>query len=172
MPPLLEARNIRKVYHGGGQLLGGEVSETVACNDFSLSIDADNPTFTTIAGESGSGKTTIARMLLGLLEPSSVEVLYQGQDARDLKKDGQQRFRQDVQAIFQDPFEVYNADSEIWPGRVEEGSLRKNSGSAAHRRAQAGRDTGSLSAPVVGRPAPTHHDRPRAIAQAQVDYRR
>ena len=54
MPPLLEARNIRKVYHGGGQLFGGEVSETVACNDFSLSIDADNPTFTTIAGESGS----------------------------------------------------------------------------------------------------------------------
>ena len=108
MPPLLEARNIRKVYHGGGQLLGGEVSETVACNDFSLSIDADNPTFTTIAGESGSGKTTIARMLLGLLDPSSGEVLYQGQDARDLKKDGQQRFRQDVQAIFQDPFEVYN----------------------------------------------------------------
>ena len=107
MPPLLEARNIRKVYHGGGQLLGGEVSETVACNDFSLSIDADTPTFTTIAGESGSGKTTIAGLLLGVLAPSSGEVLYQGQDVLDLKKDGQQRFRQDVQAIFQDPFEVY-----------------------------------------------------------------
>jgi len=108
MPPLLEARNIRKVFRGGGQLFGGEVSETIACKDFSLSIDADNPTFTTIAGESGSGKTTIARMLLGVLDPSDGEVLYQGQDVRSLEKDGQQRFRQDVQAIFQDPFEVYN----------------------------------------------------------------
>ena len=108
MPPLLEARNIRKVFRGGGQLFGGEVSETIACKDFSLSIDADNPTFTTIAGESGSGKTTIARMLLGVLDPSDGEVLYQGQDVRSLQKDGQQRFRQDVQAIFQDPFEVYN----------------------------------------------------------------
>lgn len=108
MPPLLEARNIRKVFRGGGQLFGGESTETVACDNFSLSIDADNPTFTTIAGESGSGKTTIARMLLGVLDPSDGEVLYRGQDLRGLKKDGQQQFRQDVQAIFQDPFEVYN----------------------------------------------------------------
>jgi oligopeptide/dipeptide ABC transporter ATP-binding protein len=108
MPPLLEARHIRKVFRSGGQLFGGASTETIACDDFSLSIDADNPTFTTIAGESGSGKTTIARMLLGVLDPSAGEVLYQGRDVRNLDKDGQREFRQDVQAIFQDPFEVYN----------------------------------------------------------------
>ena len=108
MPPLLEARHIRKVFRGGGQLFGGQASETVACDDFSLLIDADNPTFTTIAGESGSGKTTIARMLLGVLDPSAGQVLYGGRDVNELEKEGQRAFRKDVQAIFQDPFEVYN----------------------------------------------------------------
>ena len=107
MPLLLEARHIRKVFRGGGQLLGAS-TETIAVDDFSLSIDTDNPSFTTIAGESGSGKTTIARMLLGVLDPSGGEVLYQGRDVSDLQKGEQRQFRQDVQAIFQDPFEVYN----------------------------------------------------------------
>jgi peptide/nickel transport system ATP-binding protein len=85
MPPLLEARHIRKVFSGGGGLFS-ENSETVAVDDFTLSIDADKPSFTTIAGESGSGKTTVARMLLGMISPSGGEVLYRGQDVDGLDK--------------------------------------------------------------------------------------
>ena len=107
MSLLLEARNIGKVFRGGNRLFG-ESTETIAVDNFSLAIDADNPSFTTIAGESGSGKTTIARMLLGVLDPSAGQVLYQGFDVRELEKEEQRHFRQDVQAIFQDPFEVYN----------------------------------------------------------------
>ena len=107
MPPLLEARHLRKVFRSGGQRFGPS-TETIAVSEFSLSIDADRPSFTTIAGESGSGKTTIARMLLGVLNPSSGEVLYQGRDVHDLQKEERRQFRKDVQAIFQDPFEVYN----------------------------------------------------------------
>ena len=77
MSLLLEARNIGKVFRGGNRLFG-ESTETIAVDNFSLAIDADNPSFTTIAGESGSGKTTIARMLLGVLDPSAGQVLYQG----------------------------------------------------------------------------------------------
>ena len=106
MPPLLEARHVRKVYRSG--TLFGEVMETVAVNDFSLTIDADEPSFTTIAGESGSGKTTIARLLLGITDPTEGEVLYQGKNLRGMARQQQLAFRQDVQAIFQDPFEVYN----------------------------------------------------------------
>ena len=69
MPPLLEARHLRKVFRSGGERFGPS-TETIAVSDFSLSIDADRPSFTTIAGESGSGKTTIARMLLGVLTPA------------------------------------------------------------------------------------------------------
>ena len=107
MPPLLEARHISKVFAGGGGLFS-ENTETVAVDDFTLTIDADKPSFTTIAGESGSGKTTVARMLLGVISPSDGEVLYNGQNVSGLDKGQMRSFRQDVQAIFQDPFEVYN----------------------------------------------------------------
>ena len=107
MPPLVEARRIRKIYSGGGGLFTSE-SETVAVDDFSLEINDDRPSFITIAGESGSGKTTIARMLQGVISPSSGEVLYRGKAIECLSSVEVKSFRRDVQAIFQDPFEVYN----------------------------------------------------------------
>ena len=106
MTPLLEARQIRKIFRSGG--LFGARTETVAVDDFSLAISADEPSFTTIAGESGSGKTTIARLLLGFTDPTAGAVLYQGRELPQLSRDQRRHFRQDVQAIFQDPFEVYN----------------------------------------------------------------
>ena len=107
MPPLLEARHIRKVFSSGGGLFTEE-KETVAVDDFTLTIDADKPSFTTIAGESGSGKTTIARMLQALFRLKEGQVLYAGRSLDELEKGEMRSFRQDVQAIFQDPFEVYN----------------------------------------------------------------
>ena len=107
MPPLLEARHIRKVFHGGGGLFTSS-KQTVAVDDFSLEIDSDSPSFITIAGESGSGKTTIARMLQGMVSPTSGQVCYKGSDVYDLQGIEAKSFRRDVQAIFQDPFEVYN----------------------------------------------------------------
>jgi len=107
MTPLLEARRVRKVFRGGGGLFGGG-TETVAVDDFSLAIRADEPSFTTIAGESGSGKTTLARLLLGFTAPTAGTVLYQGRELPQLSREQRRGFRQDVQAIFQDPFEVYN----------------------------------------------------------------
>ncbi len=108
MPPLLEAQHVRKVYKGGGGLLGADTTQTVAVDDFTLAIDGDTPSFTTIAGESGSGKTTIARMLLGMQPPTAGTVRYRGMDIGSMTKEQRRTFRQDVQAIFQDPFEVYN----------------------------------------------------------------
>ena len=107
MSSLLEARHIRKIYSGGGGLFTSE-SETVAVDDFSLEINDDRPSFITIAGESGSGKTTIARMMQGVISPSSGEVLYKGMTLEGLSAVEVKSFRRDVQAIFQDPFEVYN----------------------------------------------------------------
>jgi len=107
MLPLLEARRLRKVFQGGGGLFG-ERTKTVAVDNFSLTISADQPSFTTIAGESGSGKTTIARLLLGIIDPTAGEVRYRGRNLREVNPEEYRAFRQDVQAIFQDPFEVYN----------------------------------------------------------------
>ena len=106
MAALLEARSVRKVYATRG-FLGGR-SETVAVDGFSLLVDDESPSFTTIAGESGSGKTTIAQLLLGLTEPTDGGVLYRGLDVHHMKRERHRAYRKDVQAIFQDPFEVYN----------------------------------------------------------------
>jgi len=101
MTSLLEARNVSQIY-GSGQ------TANTALDHFSLSVSGDEPSFTAIAGESGSGKTTLARLLLGLTEPTWGQILYRGKDL--WKMSGRERlaFRHEVQAIFQDPFEVFN----------------------------------------------------------------
>ena len=105
MAPLLELRNVTKVF-GGGFL---QQREVVALRDFSLVIAGEQPTITAVVGESGSGKTTMARLLLGLETPSEGGVLYKGTDLRRLSGQGWRAFRRDAQAIFQDPFGVYNS---------------------------------------------------------------
>jgi peptide/nickel transport system ATP-binding protein len=101
MSALLEARALTRVFGSGPQT-------NVALDHFSLTIDADVPSFTAIAGESGSGKTTLARLLLGFTEPTSGEVVYRGKNLWKMGRGDWMDFRHEVQAIFQDPFEVFN----------------------------------------------------------------
>ena len=106
MEALLEARHVTKVF-GGGKGLGRRPA-TVALQDFSVGIGGERPTIIAIAGESGSGKTTLARLLLGIINPSEGEVLYRGRLLSRMSGTEWRTFRQQVQAIFQDPFGVYN----------------------------------------------------------------
>ncbi|MCB0123714.1 MAG: ABC transporter ATP-binding protein, partial [Caldilineaceae bacterium] len=101
---LLEAENVTKVF-GGGLL---NQRRTVAVEEVSLSITEEKPTITALAGESGSGKTTLARLLLGMTQPSAGAIRYRGQDLAAMPSTERRAFRRQVQAIFQDPFEVYN----------------------------------------------------------------
>jgi peptide/nickel transport system ATP-binding protein len=73
-----------------------------------MSIHTDKPAIRAIAGESGSGKTTLGMILMGFQHPTSGSVLYKGKNMRSLNRDEQQSFRREVQAVFQDPFSVYN----------------------------------------------------------------
>jgi oligopeptide/dipeptide ABC transporter ATP-binding protein len=104
MAPLLEARQVTKIFSDG--ILDRHT--TVALADFSLAIDGEEPSITAVVGESGSGKTTLARLLLGLVTPTHGQVLYRGQDLEKMARAERRAFRRDVQAIFQDPYEVYN----------------------------------------------------------------
>jgi peptide/nickel transport system ATP-binding protein len=101
MTALLEAQNVTKIFGHGA-------TATVALEDFSLSIRDDVPSFTAVAGESGSGKTTLARLLLGFTSPTKGDVLYRGKSLGKMSGKEWHAFRHEVQAIFQDPFEVFN----------------------------------------------------------------
>jgi len=98
MSHLLELKNATKVYKTG----------TVAHDNVSFFIDDDAPSIIAVAGESGSGKTTLGMMALGFLEPSKGEILYKGKRLSAMSGQEQTNFRKEVQAVFQDPFAVYN----------------------------------------------------------------
>lgn len=103
--PLLQVVQATKVY-GGGLLQSGR--QVVALRDFDLTIAQQPATITTIAGESGSGKTTLASAILGFITLTSGRILYRGQDVSTLGRGQQIAYRREVQAVFQDPYEVYN----------------------------------------------------------------
>jgi oligopeptide/dipeptide ABC transporter ATP-binding protein len=102
MSALLEAHNVTQLF---GDPKKGAIP---ALDNFSYAISDDVPSFTSVVGESGSGKTTLARMLLGFLTPTQGEVRFHGADLKKVSGATQRQFRREVQAIFQDPFEVYN----------------------------------------------------------------
>jgi oligopeptide/dipeptide ABC transporter ATP-binding protein len=103
--PLLEIHNATKVYGGGWFRKGDSV---VALQDFDLAIMEEPATITAIAGESGSGKTTLASAVLGFITLTSGQILYRGNDIASLTRPQLLEYRKQVQAVFQDPYEVYN----------------------------------------------------------------
>ncbi len=104
MADLLELKNVTKIYTRG--LL--TKTSTTALANFSLKLDDQQPTIVTVAGESGSGKTTLAMLLLGFITPSSGQIFYKGQNISQLRGAERMLFRREVQAVFQDPFSVFN----------------------------------------------------------------
>lgn len=102
----MEFRNVTKIYTSGG--LFAKQTSTTALSNLSLKIKEDEPTILTVAGESGSGKTTLAMLMLGFIPPTEGQIFYQGKDISTLKGEERISFRREVQAVFQDPFAVFN----------------------------------------------------------------
>jgi len=102
---LLEADHLTKKFETGGFF---KKSSLTAVDDVSFEISSEKPTINAIVGESGSGKSTLCNMILGLLEPTSGEVRYQGRSLRKMSGKKQLKYYSEVQAIFQDPYEIYN----------------------------------------------------------------
>ena len=99
MSDLLVVENLQQVFGGS--------SHTHAVDGVSFRIP-EEPTILSLVGESGSGKSTIARIILGLLQPTAGRVLYEGTDIFTRDRKWNRKFRGEVQAVFQDPYSVYN----------------------------------------------------------------
>lgn len=100
MDKLLEAEQLTKVFSLGNMF--SRVRITAVDN---VSFDIKPAEIFALAGESGCGKSTTARMVLGFDEPTSGQIIHKG------KRDGQTKkvwITEGVQAIFQDPFSTFN----------------------------------------------------------------
>ncbi|HKW87629.1 MAG TPA: ATP-binding cassette domain-containing protein [Candidatus Acidoferrales bacterium] len=99
--PLLEARNLRKAFTTSGNSWENSDRRTQAVDGVSLEIHRGE-TFG-IVGESGCGKTTLARMLLRLIEPDYGEMRFAGEDWLAARGARLRALRRKMQIVFQDP---------------------------------------------------------------------
>jgi ABC-type glutathione transport system ATPase component len=104
--PLLSVRDLIKVYHTDEGIFGGVSRQVRAVNGVSLDVEAGETLG--LVGESGCGKTTLGRMILRLIEPTSGSITFNGRNVLAAGAGEMRRLRRDMQIIFQDPFASLN----------------------------------------------------------------
>lgn len=97
--PLIKTTDLTKVFGSGAEKI-------TAVKDLDLRLDED--TIVSFVGQSGSGKTTVARMLLLLIKPTRGDIYYRGQSTNEYGRKSKLRYWRNVQGIFQDPYASFN----------------------------------------------------------------
>jgi oligopeptide transport system ATP-binding protein len=130
--PLLEVQHLVKEFGNRAGFLR-KTHLVRAVNDVSFVID-EGETFG-LVGESGSGKTTTGRCILRLVEPTSGEVRFKGEDVLRFSRSRMREARRDMQIVFQDPYSSLNPRMRV--GKiVEEPFVIHRIGSRVERRAR------------------------------------
>jgi len=112
--------HLSKIFQSGGLF---KTSSLTAVDDINFKLQQEKPSITAVIGESGSGKSTLCNLVLGLLEPTTGKIVYKGKNLKQMSKKDRRYFHRDVQAIFQDPYEIYNPFYKA--SRILETAIRK-----------------------------------------------
>ena len=105
MSDLLEVRDLVKHFHRGGGLFG-RGPDVQAVSGVNLSVAASETLG--VVGESGCGKSTVGRLIVRLLRPTSGSIELAGVDLAGLRGAELKAMRRRVQMVFQDPFASLN----------------------------------------------------------------
>jgi peptide/nickel transport system ATP-binding protein len=133
--PLLRTDGLTKHFRIGGGL---HRSTLHAVDDVSLEIGKRE--IVALAGESGSGKSTIARLLARIYQPTAGEIYFQGKALSSVRsRPDTLRYRSDVPMVFQDPFGSINPVFRVSHGVHRSLKLHRPELSAAERTAEARR---------------------------------
>ena len=100
--PLVEVRSLVKHFPIVGGVLQRTIAQVQAVDDVSFTIRRGETLG--LVGESGCGKTTVGRLLLRLIEPTSGEIVFDGTDIARLRGSALKPYRRRMQIIFQDPY--------------------------------------------------------------------
>jgi peptide/nickel transport system ATP-binding protein len=108
MEAILSARELRKTYRRGGTVFSKESEGARFAAVDGVSFEVAHGETLAIVGESGCGKTTLARMLLRLIEPDAGLIYFAGENVLAARSAGLRALRRQMQMIFQDPFASLN----------------------------------------------------------------
>ncbi|MBI2764910.1 MAG: ATP-binding cassette domain-containing protein [Chloroflexi bacterium] len=104
--PVMEIKHLTKHYATGSPWSLRKSRTVHAVDDVSFQLGTGETLG--IVGESGCGKTTVSRVILGLVPPTDGQILFQGSDISRLSRRQRHDYRTEVQAVFQDPYGSLN----------------------------------------------------------------
>jgi ABC-type oligopeptide transport system ATPase subunit len=115
--PIIETREVSKAFTVAHGAPGRPKATLKAVDGVSLTIRRGETL--ALVGETGSGKTTFGRLLLGLYRPTSGDILYQGSSVLDRRGTAARAARRQIQGVFQDPYSSLNPTMTIGQSLAE-----------------------------------------------------
>jgi peptide/nickel transport system ATP-binding protein len=130
---LLSVRALTKSYPAGGRTLFGRPRAALRAVD-GISFDIARGETVGLVGESGCGKSTVAKLVLGIEEPTAGDIEYDGNRVTGLRGAAQRDYNRKVQLVFQNPMSSLNPRMTVGQAIAEPMRAHGTGGTAARRR--------------------------------------